>query len=381
MFALVAGAALAEVTVGGMLQTNTLLLSGDNVKESDVNMGGKYGDGPYSNAKLTLKFGEGSADGRIVYDHLPSTQDNGRFWGWLAWRPNQLFRVKVGSDEDGEWGWGGIASGWGFTGEAKNSVAVNDYSQGGIAMKYNRNAYGGFNNAGGLALGMSVFLIDTLQINFYFNGMQNEMEISERFAKMHISASYGLEGIGTIRFAAVGAGGLAKHEDDGGKVKDGDAIGTLWFGFESNNALVEGLGFEVITNFDLPHVNASDTYGQMNLQGGINLTKTNPFNLKVRLGGRFGGKDAGVDNEATGFSVGVLPSYKLTNMTIFLHAGLGLETPKKDEETIYTWFVNPYIFVPVGGARFMIGMQIFDKHADREGMFTWSIPFGFYFYF
>jgi len=377
LFALVAGAASADVTVGGMLQTNAFLLSGDNVKESDVNMGGAYGDGPYSNSKLTFGFGDGTAGGRIVYDHLAT--DNGRFWGWLAWRPNQYFRMKVGSDEDGEWGVGQIA-GWGFTGEAKNSVAVNDYN-GQLYMAYRWSGlnYGGFDNSSGTSLGLSVYPIDGLQVNLLFKGdFHKEVEISERFAKMHLIASYYWEGIGTIRFVAEGKGGLKKE------APDGSDIATLWFAFHSKD-LVEGLAFEVGANFNLPHLN-EDTYDPTHLAAGINLTKTDPFGLKFRIGSEFGGKkknDAGdiEDIEKTAVSIGLLPSYKLAKMTIYFHAGLGLETPDKDSETIYKWFINPYIWVPVGNMRLWAGVQILDNHVVRDGLINWNVPFGFHFYF
>jgi hypothetical protein len=369
MFALVAGAAFAQITFGGQLQEGMTLLSGNNVNEADVNMGGTY-NSTYHEAKFSVLFGDGTAGGRLVW-----TLNGKSMWGWMQWRPNQYFRVKIGSDGDGEWGFPQIV-GWGFTGEAKNSVsAVNDYD-GGLYHKYRHSGlnYGGFDGANDFHLGLSVFPVDMLQINFLFRNFDQAAEISERLAKMQISASFKIEEVGTIRFAAVGNGGLMKD------AKDGADIGTLHLAFYSNE-IVQGLAFEVGGQYNLPKLNIEPdfTSDNVNVGGGINLTMTDPFNLKVRGGASFGGKNKGVDR-ATGWSVNILPSYKLPKMTIFFYAGLGMEIPNEGDPD-YSWFINPYVWVPMGGMRMCVGLQVIDEHSVQDGQFKWAIPFGFNFYF
>jgi len=85
LIALVAGAAFAQVTIGGQLQEGFTLLSGSNLNDSDVNFGGKpTGDAPYHEAKLSALFGDGTAGGRLVFN----TRNNS-MWGWMQWRPSQ----------------------------------------------------------------------------------------------------------------------------------------------------------------------------------------------------------------------------------------------------------------------------------------------------
>jgi len=115
---------------------------------------------------------------------------------------------------------------------------------------------------------------------------------------------------------------------------------------------------------------------------------TDPFNFKFRGGISFGGtkKEKGeiVDNGVTGFSVGLLPSYKLPKMTIFFHAGFGVEQATKDDDAATNWFINPYIWVPMGGMRLWVGFQLQDKgkrSEDDAQQLNWKIPFGFNFYF
>jgi len=367
IFAVVAGAAFAQITFGGQLQEGMTLFSGNNVKDADVNMGGTY-NATYHEAKYSVLFGDGTAGGRLVL------YGKGGFWGWMQWRPNQFFRVKIGSDGDGEGGFAQIV-GWGFTGEAKNSVsAVNDYD-GSLPMKYRHAGlnYGAYDGDANFNVQFTVFPTDLIAVNFLFRDFDKATEISERFATMQLYTSIKLEEIGTIRFAAVGEGGLAKD------AKDGDHIGKLHLAFYSNE-LAQGLAFEVGAQFGLPYKNQSDSFDPITAGFGVNLTSTDPFNLKVRGGISFGGKKEGDDLDTTGFSIGLLPSYKLPKLTIFFHAGIGMNLIK-DKDAEYGWFINPYIWVPMGGMRMWVGVQIIDAHAAQDGQFNWNIPFGFNFYF
>jgi hypothetical protein len=375
VFAVAAGAAFAQITFGGQLQEGMDLFSGTNVKDDDVNMGGHYySEGPYHEAKFSVLFGDGTAGGRLVW-----MLDEQVMWGWMQWRPNQYFRVKVGADFDGEGGFPQII-GWGFTGEAKNSVAaVNDYG-GGLYMQYRNSGlnYGGYDGypAGDkmFHLMLSFFPHDLVSINVLTRDIDQAKEVSERLASLQIYSNIKLEEVGTIRFAAVGNGGLKKDAADGAD------IGTLHLAFFSNE-IVQGLAFEIGGQYNLPHLNTPDTFSAIRIGLGVNLTSTDPFNLKFRAGSMFGGQAKGKDVEKVGFSVGLLPSYKLPKMTIFLHAGFGLEQDNKDADAVYEWFINPYVWVPMGGMRMWVGLQIIDQHSIQDGRIKWCVPFGFNFYF
>jgi hypothetical protein len=378
MFALVAGVSFAQMSFGGQLQTSAVLFGGNNVTDSDLTMGGAY-NGTYTNVKYSATIGDGTAGGRIMFDSLNS---GGRFWGWMQWRPSQYFRIKVGSDEDGDSVIGGFPQivGWGFTGEAKNSAAVSDYN-GSLAMNYRNSGlnYGAFDNSSGFSLGLSFFPVDALTLSLLFKGnFQEAVEISERFATMHFVAKYVIEEIGVIRFAWEGQGGLRTDAPDGSK------IGQIHLAFFSSD-LVQGLAFEAGGTIPLPTLNDADTVDAIRVSLGVNLTTlTDPFNFKLRVGSMFGGKSGGVDNEKVGISVGILPSYKLAKATIFFHAGLGIEQDNKDAEATTNWFINPYVWVPMGGMRMWVGLQIIDegkRQEDDAAQLTWRIPFGFNFYF
>ena len=96
----------------------------------------------------------------------------------------------------------------------------------------------------------------------------------------------------------------------------------------------------------------------------------------------FGGQKNGEDIEKVGWSLGLLPCYKISpKIWFFLHTGFGYEQESKDKDAVYDWFVNPYVWMPMGGMRMWIGVQILDEHTKQDGQFKWKIPFGFNFYF
>jgi len=375
VLALVAGTAFAQATFGGQLQLGIDLLKGSNVGDVPVKSGASYSDGPYHEAKYSVVFGDGKANGRLVL------LAKGDYWGWLKWRPNEHVQLKLGKDGDGEFGFPQIV-GWGFTGEAKNSVAaVNDYN-GRLSMK-NRGGtggYGGFDGSAGFSFIAAFWPVDMLQVYIGFPGIDNEAEITERLAKAHLGLKFDIEEVGTIRFAAVGAGALAKDAPAG-------SAGTLHLTFYSNK-LVQGFAFEVGTQIPLPYNDDNDNMIQSPLDAGfgINLTSTDPFSLKVRANANFGGKNAaGVESDPV-IGIGVLPSYKLPKMTIFFHAGLGYMITDNENIMSLDWFINPYIWVPMGGMRMWVGIQVINAYnpansASQKGQIDWKLPFGFNFYF
>jgi len=378
MFALVAGAAFAQATFGGQLQAAAVLFSGQNINDSDLNMGGSDG-GNYTNAKFTVLFGDSKAGGRIVYDHLNVGADgsSGRFWGWLQWRPNQYFRMKIGSDEDGDSIISAFAQivDWGFTAEAKNgSAAYSDYN-GSLAMRYRNVGYfGNVYDPGKFCLGLSVFPVDGLTISLAFPDFGSGKEVTETLAGLSFVTSYKIDEVGTIKFAAEGKGGLKDGADDGAD------IGNLYLAFYSGD-LVEGLAFELGGSYNLPHLNTPDTFGNIQMAFGVDLTMADPFGIKLRTGFAFGGQDGG-EAVTSGWSIGILPSYKLPKLTIYFHAGLGIETAPDADKADYQWFINPYISFPIGSMRAWLGLQIISEpRPDDEFQFGWKIPFGFNIYF
>jgi len=373
VFALFTGVAYAQ-SIGGQLQLGMDLLKGNNVKETDIMTGGSYADGPYHEAKLSATFGDGQAGGRLVLN-------NNMLWGWIQWRPTEIFRLKIGRDGDGEFGHAQIA-GWGFTGEAKNSVgAYSDYN-GSLSMRYRHAGlnYGGIDGGAEFALSTSWFLGEYLQVNVGWPNFGNStLEVTDRLSRTHISGTYRIEDVGNVRFALVGKGGLAKDAS-------GD-VGDIFLTFQSSQ-IVQGLNFEVGFKYGLPHRKDlgedggfeldTDTAAHMEAGIGVNFTKDD-FGLKIRGGSHFGGKDGGEARERAGFGLGILPNYRVNpNVIVFFHAGFGSEF----DTDAFHWFINPYVWVRAGeSVRFWTGLQLIDERVARDGQFRFVVPFGFNCYF
>jgi len=379
VFALITGAAFAQANLGGQLQMGMVLLEGNNVKDEDITSGGSYGGSFVHEAKYSVTFGDGKGGGRLVFNTA------GSMWGWLQWRPSQLIGVKIGSDGDGSWGFPQIA-GWGFTGEAKNSVAAYSDYNGSLAMRYRNTGlnYGGFDGAGAYHAALSIYPHDLVEVHLLSRDMATSSEIGMRLARLQLITRFIIEDIGTVRFAFVGQGGLAP--DDDGKLIPGSNIGDMFLAFHSSS-LIPNLGLEVGVKFNLPRVEDSDTMDNIHFSLGLNYTNED-FGLKIRGGAAAGGKSGG-DALPTGLGIHILPNYRINPDAIFFfHAGLGMELVE-DVDPTYHWFVNPYIWVRASeGLRFWAGIQIIDNRATDptdfhydKFKFDWKIPFGFNFYF
>jgi len=380
IFALVAGAAFAETTVGGQLQMGMIFMEGNNVTDDDVKMGGSYtGDGVYHEAKLSAVFGDGRGGGRLVW-----RTEKKDAWGWLQWRPNQFLRVKMGHDRDGEWGAAQI-TGWGFTGEAKNAVAaVNDwgghFAMGGVLRA---NAFfGGIGDGENTSVELSFYPIDGLSASLFLTNVTDNLEISDHLSKAKLHVVYAIEDIGTVRFTAAGKGALAtvKDEETGDKdLRKGD-IADLFLSFYSKS-IVQGLAFDVGFKFNLPHMDA-DSQGATNIGLGL-AYDAGSFNVKVRTGVQFGAKDAAGKEAPAEWGIGILPNYRINpNLIVFFHAGFRQVLTDEEGAQKWGWFINPYIWVRAAeGLRFWTGIQILDQEGVRENQIKWIIPFGFNFYF
>jgi len=378
IFALVAGVAFAEATLGGQLQIGTNVFSG-NLDSGGLRMGGLRAH----EAKIKATFGDGESGGVIVItssgDFNPTTPGfhaEGRFSGFLYWRPSEFFRIQVGQNNDGDYGAARI-SGWGFTGEAKNSVgAYNDWNPGGLTMAANRShafyaGTGSWNN-----LNMSFFPMHGLTVNliFPFTSGWSARAYDAVLADINLNVVYNIEDLGivTVSFA-----GRDENENRGGGLADGNnnGLGTLYASFYL--MAIDGMGLDLGLMFNLPGQNGRTS----GLAIGAGFTfAADALNVKVRAGAKFGStNDAGVGDGLTTISLGVLPSFKLDNITAFLHAGLGMRlSDASGVDPVMDWFINPYMTMPAGNLRLYAGIQLY-KHGS--GPVTYAVPFGFNIYF
>ena len=372
MLVLLTGAAFAQIS--GDLFIASHLLEGNDQSNSDINMG-RLGTG----AKWSLTFGEAPGTGRVVW-----RLGDKDMWGWFAWRPIDMLRIKFGHDRDGEWG-RAMITGWGFTAGAKDLVAVSDYGGppalqfgGGLYMnEVGRSSpwYIGIGDSEGYALSFSLYPMDGLQINFAIPKFaDSSTEMSAKLSTFHASLFYNIEDIGQATLGFVGLGGLEKDMD---KSK---SVGNVYASFYLT--AIDGVRLDLGFRYQLPWETAA---GQANGGGmmiglGFNMPSVvENLSFKLRAGVGLGGKTNNADDN-TVLMVGINPTYTIApGFVFYFHAGLGMSMPSSGDSTM-GWFVNPYISYRAGGITFWAGLkvdQVTNQGTDAQKQIRWAVPFGF----
>ncbi|MCL2442239.1 MAG: hypothetical protein FWD13_02100, partial [Treponema sp.] len=218
---------------------------------------------------------------------------------------------------------------------------------------------------------MSFFPMHGLTVNliFPFASGWSARPYDAALGELNLNVVYNIEDLGivTVSFAGRDESGW----QGGGLFGAGTAgPGTLYASFYL--MAIDGLGLDLGFMFNLP-ASGGRTDG---MAFGAGLTfAADALSVKVRAGARFGIVGGG-DDGATIISVGVLPSYKLDNITAFLHAGLGMRMV--GDATTVDWFINPYMTMPAGNLRLYAGIQLIQNGSNP---ITYAIPFGFNIYF
>jgi len=380
MLVLLTGAAFAQIS--GDLFIATHLVEGNDVSDSDISMG-RLGRG----GKWGLTFGEAPGTGRVVYRIA-----NNDLWGWFAWRPIDLLRIKLGHDRDGEWGRAQI-SGWGFTAGAKDLVAISDY--GGNALQFGGASglymsevgrasvwYPGIGDGEDNALSISLYPMDGLQINFAIPKFADAVgEMSAKISTFHASLFYNIEDIGQATLGFVGLGGLEKDQDKN------KSVGNVYASFYLT--AIDGVRLDLGFRYNLPWETAAGVAngGGMMIGLGLNMPSVvENLSFKLRAGAGLSGKTSGADNN-TEFMVNILPAYTISpGFVFYFFAGMGMVLPAGDGDSAMGWFVNPYISYRAGGITFWAGLKVDQRNNQgTEGTpaapgtknLRWAIPFGF----
>ena len=230
VFALVAGAAFAEINVGGAVFGRVDVIKGDSAKDIEVDKAANGGKG-----STTLTGHEIFSGGEMTRLRLDAsgTSDDGTFGGYFRyhggddggwggspfgnawWKPIDQVKFLVGSaGYDGFFNKDGVAR-WGFYRDA-GDVFGNIEGWG-----YSNSFYGGFTKGGIL----TITPIDALEINIgipFFDGGRGEAV----YKSTHAQVAYTIDGIGdfAITYAGDYEGRDAKTNTPNWKVtgKDGD---------------------------------------------------------------------------------------------------------------------------------------------------------------
>ena len=307
VFALVAGAAFAEVNFGGGVfgKVNVIEGNGEKVfKANDDNKGGT--------AENKNEVGASGNMGRVRLE-ASGTNDDETFGGWARldtgsygggingyayawWQPLSLLKFQVGTNGgDGYFdAWGG--AGWGFYATAGDVLGLESW-------KYGSAFYGGF-GAGGAIL--TITPLDALAINIgipYFAGGRGE----DVYKKTNAQVAYNINGVGKLAISYAGDYEgrdaenapkwkvIAKYDHDGNPAtpdKEFDAV-------DVKDGLPAFVGFDTLTSGDVVFLpESSGKYEASDLIGKIDTRNGSKFyaffdlssieNLGVQLSVGFG---------------------------------------------------------------------------------------------
>jgi hypothetical protein len=406
IFALVSSAAFAETSITGGLTLNGELMNGNSLVVKDADDKPHYTH-PGTSAigaagwqtQIGINFGDATAGGKLVHNSTDVAVEHA--FGW--WRPIPQVRFQIGKNSDGDFGAAQI-TGWGFTSEAKNIVALADNSYATVGFYPGTGGAWNFN--------FSLFPIDGLTVNLFFPWGTGD-KFAANIVKTEINVVYNIEGIGTARLSYKSNTGYVEAADwewfDKGGITSPAASPQAFLSFFLT--AVEGMAFDLGFAYKFPFVNKADedfiitTNHPVEIGLGYRIA-LGDFNFKLRTGLTFGGStviDAkGLDldpaKDSTKFGIDILPTYKLGNITLYLYSGLKIEAiedwekvsaltkyGKNESSAVAEWFINPYILIPTDAMRFMVGLKIYSdgvKYSSGEpALVNWAIPLGFYVYF
>ena len=441
MCALVTWAAFADTTFGGQIFVKGELFNGTNETDSLPGTGAIGLDNYNTLVKMT--FGDNTAGGWLGIHN-----NNGNYYhGFAWWRPIPQLKLQIGRNQDGDFGVAQI-SGWGFTSEAKNLVAMGEYSGDifGLAHARTTGWYGGIS---GWAIEASIFAVEGLSINLAIP-FGNSQAAGLTFSKFEANIVYRIVDVGNVTVSFQSNTGYVAPDPvkDGPRVKDADYADdqkTSWAGGAEQTGTpkvfasffltaIENMAVDLGVAYQFPLDYSYDvaatqyvpqyTYNYKQdypVEIGLGFRYTaGDFGFKLRSGVSLGGSieatnrktlEDVLDKEQIKISINILPTYKIKTVTAYLYAGVGMQIVEDYETTERTpdmsfggytnkvgggfravgenmalsWFVNPYVLIPVGSMRFLAGFQIYSdgiKYPNGDNpLIKWAVPFGFYTYF
>ena len=363
MFALVIGAAFADVSVsGGYHMSFDLAVDKVQGNGEDVGMG-RYGAG--GDVGVSAEGDNAGGKLRIWGDNYHAATgigDHALVW----WKPIDQLKIQLGG-WDGDWGHNQII-GWGFTEGAKDTVALETRYAGDKAPGF----WGGFNQ------GLSLFIspADGIEIDIGIPVGRNDSaskpySTAVIFSNTKINVKADIPNIGTAKFAlALNKGDLGT--DTSAVAKDAELITDIYVAFYLSALESSGMGAELGLG-----VTTSGTTGKKNdkIDLGVGFKyEAGDLGLKAGLGVGFGDANKVGTKTLIPLSVQVLPYYNLGALTAYLNAGF--DTKLGADDTVVSITFNPYVKVPISGGNFWAGVKFFNsgvKGADAQ----WSIPIGF----
>jgi len=367
LFALISGAAFAELNFGGSFSTQVIPALGRiettsaSTTTSDLLTKQLAVNG---HLDLNYKNGDGTVNGRVrLVNGSTSSWDAYYF---VQWQALPALWIQAGRNGDGVFGAAKI-SGWGFHGSAQDFVAVD----GGGNLRFGKVAtadnelkittvtgnpryasdsafYGGFNSLG---VALTIKPADTFKINIAlpFGGEQAAINT---YGKFHLNLNIGLPNVGEIN-----ASFKANSFDGTGSA--GDAYVSFYL------TAVDSFKLDIGAGAAIP---ASGDPFAVKIGVGFSLANIDTFGLKARVG-------ADIANDTT-IGINVLPSFNLDAFKLFINLGFGMTLLNGGGDLPISFYVNPYLSKGLDVITLYAGIVFAGGATNNTSTITWGIPLG-----
>ena len=409
VFALVAGAAFADTSVSGTIDTRLTFIDATSVKI--VGDDGKEKDTPATIGKS----GSGVADG---YVQLSGQDDDGVIGGlvrvranegagnfhraFVWWKPVPQLQVFLGHDLDGKFGTDPLTA-WGFHQGAEGFVERHDWD-------FWRSVFPG--NWDGFGLSLSVFPAPGVSINLVVpTGLPEwypgeSAKASEGLSwenvldSLRLQSEIGIPDIGKVFISWIGGRQNLIDSDAAEGVLNYGQIG-LSFLLTAVDGLQVQLGFSTfLYNADnLGKYPSGDDQAAPIEIGLAAHYAGGDFGVKFRSAfiiGGYAGPQTTVDSwryrawnnwfpwtQGTLVTFNVMPWYNLGILTGYLDIGADIAAPEgADDSMVYFW-LNPYIRKSIGPGAIRAGIMvgIDAPNPDVDAIITFKVPIQFTFSF
>ena len=361
IFALVAGAAFAETTVGGSIEVR-YRVDGSDEKDSKVTNTGRIDNAAVS---LTGADDDGTFGGTLKLVYTNEWQVTGankadgaagagdpvigvsRTYATLAvfdrafiwWQPIEQIKFWMGKDGDGLFNSAGVSR-WGFH-QMDRGLAFEHWGADGYLM----------GNWSGPGIAMMVYPVDGLEINLAL-GTDWQEEVGKSFTnRFQAQVGYNLDGVGKFTLTLQPRGVSAKESK----------VGLTYTSAE----FVEGLSFELGFAFDATEKKKD------NMKIGLGAEyKAGDFGVKLRA---FIDPNIGAKNDELGWDADIMPYYSLGDIgTIYCAIGINGNTRAgRSMADDIGFYFNPYLRKDVSNGQLRFGGYYENRNGDKVS--TWRI--------
>jgi hypothetical protein len=372
VFALITGAAFAQVSIGGSVGFGAQLIQGDSGEKGDddpaifTNLNAHWGEFHFvwasddgvagSKIKVTSDFNKAGGEGEFPL------KIGGNVW----WRPAEWLRLEFTNIEDEGVMGRGNAIDWGYQANsaAGNTTALwsggwNSFSN--AALRTGNGFFGGLGGGGQNVLFLSLLPIDGLALNFAWDLAHGSDGTEALFKNTHAQITYDINGIGNL-----GVSFAAGNNGPWNAMTGYSNINAHTLGIDFTLTMLDGMNVEISglipVGGKMGDVYDDDADGFAHpIEIGLGYTLNQWSSEALQLFARVGLLLPTDDYEATHIGLDINPSYDVGIGRVFFDLGIALIMPKdSDFDSNFFWHFTPYLKKSVGIGDLYVGLSLWN---------------------